>query len=105
MVERTGVYIANEGFTKETGDAVIAEGRADAVAFGRLFIANPDLPYRFEIGAPLNTPDALTFYAGTSKGYTDYPFAEGFTGIRKRGPVSSEYVNRNSGESTMPADL
>jgi len=78
-----GIYIANEGFTKETADAVIAEGKADAVAFGKLFIANPDLPFRFATGAPLNAPDALTFYAGTAKGYTDYPFAEGFTGIRK----------------------
>ncbi len=55
-----GLYIANEGFTKETAEAVIAEGNADAVAFGKLFIANPDLPHRFETGAPLNTPDTST---------------------------------------------
>lgn len=71
-----GVYIANEGFTRETAEAVIAEGKADAVAFGKLFIANPDLPYRFETGAPLNTPDTSTFYTSTAKGYTDYPFAK-----------------------------
>jgi 2,4-dienoyl-CoA reductase-like NADH-dependent reductase (Old Yellow Enzyme family) len=70
-----GVYIANEGFTKETAEAVIAEDKADAVAFGKLFIANPDLPYRFETGAPLNAPDSSTFYASTPKGYTDYPYA------------------------------
>lgn len=69
-----GVYIANEGFTKETAQTVVAEGKADAVAFGKLFIANPDLPFRFKTGAPLNTPDASTFYASTAKGYTDYPF-------------------------------
>jgi hypothetical protein len=70
-----GVYIANEGFTQETAEAVIAENKADAVAFGKLFIANPDLPYRFETGAPLNTPEPSTFYTATAKGYTDYPFA------------------------------
>jgi N-ethylmaleimide reductase len=57
-----------------SSEAVIAEGKADAAAFGRLFITNPDLPYRFETGAPLNTPDPSTFYTSTAKGYTDYPF-------------------------------
>lgn len=71
-----GVYIANQGFTEETANAALAAHEADAVAFGQLFIANPDLPYRFKIGAPLNTPDASTFYAPTPKGYTDYPFLE-----------------------------
>ena len=70
-----GVYIANEGFTKETAEDVIAKGKADAVAFGQLFIANPDLPYRFKTGEQLNIPDTSTFYAGAEKGYTDYPFA------------------------------
>lgn len=68
-----GVYIANEGFTKETAEQVIAKGEADAVAFGKLFIANPDLPSRFRKGLPLNPPDPTTFYASTEKGYTDYP--------------------------------
>ncbi len=71
-----GVYIANEGFTFESADKVVREGLVDAVAFGRLFIANPDLPERFASGAPLNDPDPSTFYAPTSKGYTDYPFYE-----------------------------
>ncbi len=48
-------------------------GAADAVAFGKLFIANPDLPKRFATGAKLNEWDASTFYGGTAKGYTDYP--------------------------------
>ena len=48
-------------------------GVADAVAFGRLFLANPDLPERFRSNAPLNTPDESTFYGGAEKGYTDYP--------------------------------
>ena len=68
-----GVFIANEKYTKETAEAAIAEGRADAVAFGQLFIANPDLPERFAKGAPLNAPDPSTFYSSGPKGYTDYP--------------------------------
>lgn len=68
-----GVFIANEKFTKATAEVAIAEGRADAVAFGQLFIANPDLPARFAIDAPLNTPDPSTFYSSGPKGYTDYP--------------------------------
>jgi len=71
-----GAFIANEKFTKETAEAAIASGRADAVAFGQLFIANPDLPERFKLGAPLNAPDPATFYAQGPKGYTDYPFLE-----------------------------
>lgn len=71
-----GVYIANEKFTKETAEQVIKSGQADAVAFGQLFIANPDLPYRLKTGAALNEPDPSTYYAPTAQGYTDYPFAE-----------------------------
>ncbi len=73
-----GVLIANEGFTKESAEQALASGEADAVAFGRLFIANPDLPERFAKKAPLNTPDSSTFYVPGPKGYTDYPsLAEG----------------------------
>ncbi len=71
-----GVYITNEKFTKESAESIISQGNADAVAFGQLFIANPDLPHRFAVGAPLNSPDFSTFYAGGAKGYTDYPFLE-----------------------------
>jgi 2,4-dienoyl-CoA reductase-like NADH-dependent reductase (Old Yellow Enzyme family) len=71
-----GVYIANEGFTKETAAQVLAKGDADAVAFGKLFIANPDLPRRFAENAPLNAPDPSTFYVKGAHGYTDYPFLE-----------------------------
>ncbi len=69
-----GVYIANEKFTQETAAEFVAIGKADAVAFGKLFIANPDLVRRFRENLPLNTPDAATFYAQGAKGYTDYPF-------------------------------
>jgi N-ethylmaleimide reductase len=69
-----GPVIAAGGFTQETADAAIRRGVADAVAFGRLFIANPDLPERFRLGAPLNRYDRPTFYGGDARGYTDYPF-------------------------------
>lgn len=68
-----GVYIANESMTKESAEKVVASGEADAVAFGQLFIANPDLPRRFALNAPLNAPRPETFYHPTAEGYTDYP--------------------------------
>jgi 2,4-dienoyl-CoA reductase-like NADH-dependent reductase (Old Yellow Enzyme family) len=68
-----GVYIANEGFSFEAANQAIAAGEADAVAFGKLFIANSDLPKRFALGAPLNKPDPSTFYGPGRRGYTDYP--------------------------------
>lgn len=68
-----GPYIANEKFTKETANRVIAAGEADAVAFGVPFIANPDLVKRIEMDAPLNEPHPETFYAPGAQGYTDYP--------------------------------
>jgi 2,4-dienoyl-CoA reductase-like NADH-dependent reductase (Old Yellow Enzyme family) len=71
-----GVFIANEKFTKESAQAALDSGAAHAVAFGQLFIANPDLPERFQHGAALNTPDPATFYAQGPKGYTDYPALE-----------------------------
>ena len=67
-----GVYIANEGFTKETAENVLTVGEADAVAFGKLFIANPDLPERFRLNAPFNQPHPDTFYGQGPEGYTDY---------------------------------
>lgn len=68
-----GSYIANEKFTMESGNEVIAKGEADAVAFGVKFLSNPDLPERFRKSAPLNDPDPSTFYGAGPKGYTDYP--------------------------------
>jgi len=68
-----GVYIANEKMSKEIAENVIATGEADAVAFGKLFIANPDLPRRLKDNAPLNPPRPETFYSGNAEGYTDYP--------------------------------
>ena len=71
-----GVYIANEQFTREGAEAALAAGEADAVAFGKLFIANPDLPKRFALKGPLNEPKAESFYAAGPEGYLDYPFLD-----------------------------
>lgn len=71
-----GVYIANEKFDYNSATAALAAGEADAVAFGQLIIATPDLVQRFRAGAPLNPPDMPTFYAGGAHGYTDYPALE-----------------------------
>ncbi|RCJ38364.1 alkene reductase [Nostoc minutum NIES-26] len=70
----TGTLIVNGGYTREKGNAVLANKAADLVAFGTLFISNPDLPRRLAVNAPLNPPDQTTFYGGGEKGYTDYPF-------------------------------
>ncbi|MFZ2155939.1 MAG: alkene reductase [Bradyrhizobium sp.] len=68
-----GVLIAAGGFTGEAADAAIAAGHADAVAFGRIFISNPDLPRRLREGLPLTPYNRATFYGGEAAGYTDYP--------------------------------
>ena len=67
-------YIANLAYDKARGNAAIASGHADAVAYGVPFIANPDLVKRFSTNAALNEADSSTFYGGTEHGYTDYPF-------------------------------
>jgi N-ethylmaleimide reductase len=68
-----GVYIANEAFTRESGEAVVQAGEADAVAYGKSFIANPDLPTRLLSAADLNPPKPETFYGTGPGGYIDYP--------------------------------
>lgn len=68
-----GVFIANEGFTAETAREAISAGKADAVAFGKTAIANPDLVERFRTGAALNEQRPETFYGSGPVGYTDYP--------------------------------
>lgn len=71
-----GVYVANEGFTQASAEKIVADGKADAVAFGKLFIANPDLPKRFQLGAALNEWKSDLFYSGGVAGYADYPSLE-----------------------------
>ncbi|MEK0083122.1 alkene reductase [Benzoatithermus flavus] len=70
-----GPYLANGGYDAARGAEAIERGWATAVTYGKLFIANPDLPLRFLTGTPLNEPDQSTFYGGDAKGYTDYPAA------------------------------
>jgi len=73
--EFSGTLMAAGGFTCETGNAIIDEGGADLVAYGRHFISNPDLPERFRKGIELTPYDRSTFYVGEHEGYTSYPEA------------------------------
>ena len=68
-----GAYIANNGYDFTLATDALAAGRADLIAFGKLFISNPDLVARLKRGAPLNEWDKATFYGGGARGYTDYP--------------------------------
>jgi len=68
-----GPFVANEGFDADAARGDLAAGNADAVASGKPFIANPDLPRRVAARAPLNVPDPARFYEGGALGYTDYP--------------------------------
>ncbi len=72
-----GPYMANCGYDRSRALAAVAGGQADLIAFGRAFIANPDLPARLAADAPLNEADTKTFYAGEEKGYIDYPVLGG----------------------------
>lgn len=73
----SGTLITNGSFTAESAEEIIASGAADLVAFGRPFIANPDLPERFRVGAELAEGDEATFYGGGEAGYIDYPALDG----------------------------
>jgi N-ethylmaleimide reductase len=68
-----GVLMVAGGFDRDSAETWLEEGKADLIAFGRKFIANPDLPERFRHHAPLNRDDPSTHYGGGAKGYTDYP--------------------------------
>ncbi|TGV14118.1 alkene reductase [Mesorhizobium sp. M8A.F.Ca.ET.173.01.1.1] len=70
-----GAWLVNNGYDRELAEAAVEAGRVDLVAFGKLFIANPDLVGRLQQGIALNAPDSNTFYGGSSRGYTDYPTA------------------------------
>ena len=71
-----GVWIANENLTPESAKRILREGQADAVSFGKAYIANPDLLERLEQGLPLNEIQPTTLYAKGAEGYTDYPALE-----------------------------
>lgn len=68
-----GAFISAGGYTKESGEQALADHAADAIAYGRLYISNPDLAERFAQNAPLNAYDRASFYGGAEQGYTDYP--------------------------------
>ncbi len=70
------ILIVNAAYDRARGEAVLAAGEADLVAYAKLFLANPDLPRRLIAGAALNEPVKKTFYGGGAEGYTDYPFLE-----------------------------
>ncbi|XP_021714785.1 12-oxophytodienoate reductase 1-like [Chenopodium quinoa] len=73
----TGTFISAGGYDREDGNKVVMKGSTDLVAYGRLFLANPDLPKRFKLNAPLNQYNRDTFYTSDPiVGYTDYPFLE-----------------------------
>ena len=72
-----GAYIANNGYTRDTAVAAVASGKVDLVAFGMLYISNPDLAERFKANAPLNPLPTAGLYGGGREGYTDYPALTG----------------------------
>ena len=72
----THPVIANCGYTRESGEAELQRGIAKMISYGTLFLANPDLPRRFELDAPLNQPDRATMYSGGDRGYIDYPMLD-----------------------------
>lgn len=73
--EYSGVLMLAGGYDRDSAERALASGRADIIAFGRPFIANPDLPARFRESLALNAPDASSFFGGGAGGYTDYPTA------------------------------
>jgi N-ethylmaleimide reductase len=79
------------GFDQDTAEAWLDQGRADLIAFGRKFIANPDLPERFRRRAPLNADDPTTYYGGGEKGYTDYPSLAQESGEQPRPCVDARW--------------
>jgi len=85
----TGAFILSGGFDRATAEAAIAAKQGDLVAFGRAFLANPDLVARLQHRAPLNAPDAATFYTPGPKGYTDYPLLPVHLGVAEyRAPTA-----------------
>lgn len=89
--EYRGTMIVAGGFDQDTANAWLDQGRADLIAFGRKFIANPDLPDRFRLRAPLNADDPATYYGGGEKGYTDYPTLAGERGEERAPCVDARW--------------
>jgi N-ethylmaleimide reductase len=83
-----GTLIVAGGFDLDEAEAWVEDGKADLIVLGRKFLANPDLPLRFRLGADLNADDPTTYYGGGAKGYTDYPSLE-----QERGEVPMPCVD------------
>lgn len=73
----SGKIIVCGQYTAESAEKRLERGQADLIAFGRAYLANPDLDVRFRENAPLNTPNVATFYGGADEGYTNYPTLDG----------------------------
>lgn len=84
----TGTLIYAGKYTRERAEEALTNGWADLIAFGRPFIANPDLPYKLAHHLPLNTPDSSTFFGGTGEGYTDYPVYKNDTATNSLQPAT-----------------
>lgn len=99
-----GAFMSSGGFNKDTAIAAVANGKADMISFGRLFISNPDLPRRFELQVKLTKYDRSTFYSSEQvKGYTDYPY---FTSPRQaQFPVFSPSNSFNSSSSPTSSSV
>ena len=93
-----GILITAGGYTRETGEAILSDGNADLVAYGRLFIANPDLPDRFACNASLNPYHRPTFTGGGEQGYIDYPFWKPQSVLERR---TNATVNMNQMRQTI----
>ncbi len=99
-----GPLIANHGFGRETGNAIVEAGVADAVSFARLFIANPDLVSRFALGHELAASDRSTHYSGGARGYVDYPIWPASDGAASDG-APSDGAPSDGAASDGPARL
>jgi N-ethylmaleimide reductase len=89
-VRYKGSMIVCGGYDFERATNALRQNQADLFAFGRSFLANPDLPERFRVGAPLNTPDQATFYGGGEQGYTDYPRLDAAHSLKASHQVAGE---------------
>lgn len=102
-----GAYIVNGNYDRSRAMKVIADGGAEFVSFGKLFLANPDLPLRFARSAPLNVPDRGSFYGGDDRGYIDYPFLQEPAPALKRLVLAAggqaEHLAFTGGYSTLPS--
>ena len=85
-----GTLIAAGGFTPNSAVRAVEDGHYDLIAFGRWFLANPDLPARIRRGSPLNVYDRDKFYSGSAAGYTDYPEVDGKMGVTGKYPLMEQ---------------